>query len=1373
MTSKKKDQAMASKGYIRTRIPGKNLIFSSLIDSGNLSQNDLISSNLAKKLNLEVVPMQQSLGTAGPAQLEVIGQVKNLTIVFENCGQRFGIQPLVVKGLTTNLNLGPDFLANNNGLLDFRPASPTLILGRNKGVKLEGTNLMNLESTDPSFAKILTQYEEFKKEDRSLGKNSVIDMRSTEEHVGMEVPGTIHSINSQRKQITYYKEEGKEVVAQIKTIVEANSLSFVPAKCAGIHADQLEILFTSVEENDTLYSHKLLPLTCLLLSHEHGLFYVPVLNLSSEKKWIKVEQKLGKAYEADKSDEREVHELSHKKMNKLSVEEGLERAKYLIKELRLEEKKLMKENPEIMEKLVTGFLENFDAVSLGATDIGNTDLVTCKLQLKPDAVPIQGKPIPLNPIMEDHLRRQIDDWLTNGVIEPSFSEWSSAIFPVAKKTAPGQPPSFRWVVNYKGINSKLITQSYPIPQIETNLQRLGGARIFSALDSVSAYSSVKMADELSKNLTTFTCVLGTFRYRKMPFGLSVAPSLYQSLVQRALQTIPGSWKYALSYLDDLVVYSSTVEDHLWHLLEVIRLQKQIGNKLNLAKCHLFEEKVNYLGYEISSEGIGMIPEYVSKVINWTLPQTAKELASFLGFCGYYQRSLKTYGKLTAKLQELKTHTGSIADLWTPEMIADFEELKQKFQEKPIRAFPQYHTTEPFLLDCDWSAVNFAAVLSQVQDGQERFIGAVAKKCSEPETKYCSYKGEMGAVILGLRKFEHLLRCKKFIIRTDSNSIVTLKKMKSPKGIFSRWQAFLDSFDYEFKHRPGKQSLNADGLSRMPGLIHEGPDHIDPFDQKEDLVDEVYAVQAVSMPVAINISENRYKTFLEQDNVLKRVIIRVKSGIEPSKEECKKMSDRERAYIKLFPLLIIRDDKLYVKSSSNNSDRISRSSKERLCPPTGMHKEIFTLCHRNLLAGHGGRDATYEAIGSRFYWPYMLSFISYMIANCSPCLAKLRSLDKINHPMETKLLGRFGGMLFIDTVGPLTNQMYEGKEMAHIVTILDGYSRYMAAGPSPSTSTVDMAEVILKKWIYRFGVPERIHTDQGRGFTSDLWNRILNQLGISPTLTPPYTPASNRIERHHKPLLDIMRANSLEKEDQWCEKVEPAIFCHNIRTNQTIGISPFQLLHGFAPKLPVNLIFPELQEKELDDAEKRLFSDYNALYTMVMTNQENYQATLRLNGEKPDLPLKSQVYYWRPTPLTKSQAKKQGIDPKTSPKLMSKYIGPWIITRKISDSLIEIQPTGSWAKSSKKVVCLANKVRKIDPAEDQNFPTNVDLEYNAHEFLEDEVDLNTREDNPSQRAMDRHWQEDNTNDTHEDHLEDAIFHSTEQPELLTESIFHLF
>ena len=149
---------------------------------------------------------------------------------------------------------------------------------------------------------------------------------------------------------------------------------------------------------------------------------------------------------------------------------------------------------------------------------------------------------------------------------------------------------------------------------------------------------------------------------------------------------------------------------------MVQLQKKIGNKLNLEKCHLWRAKVQYLGHEISKDGIGMIPEYVEKILKWTLPRKGKDLMSFLGFCGYYQRSIVKYGRLTAGLQELKTQEGDLK--WTIKLRADFEDLKQCFSEYPVRSFPRYDLKEPFLLDCDFSAINMAAVLSQVQDGTE-------------------------------------------------------------------------------------------------------------------------------------------------------------------------------------------------------------------------------------------------------------------------------------------------------------------------------------------------------------------------------------------------------------------------------------------------------------------------------------------------------------------------------------------------------------------------------------------------------------------------------------------------------------------------------
>ena len=687
----------------------------------------------------------------------------------------------------------------------------------------------------------------------------------------------------------------------------------------------------------------------------------------------------------------------------------------------------------------------------------------------------------------------------------------------------------------------------------------------------------------------------------------------------------------------------------------------------------------------------MVTEYIDKILQWPLPTTGKELQSFLGFCGYYQRSIREYGKLTAGLQELKMQTGPL--IWTPQLRADFKDLKLCFKDKPVRAFPRYDLDDPFLLDCDFSARNMAAVLSQKQEGEERLIGVVAKKCSKAEAAYSSFKGELGAIILGLRKFEHLLRCKKFLIRTDSKSIVTLKKMPDPRGIFIRWLSFLDSFSYDLEHRPGKQSQNADSLSRMPGLKHQGPENQDPYDQLHDLVDEVYAIDR---PSRYEITDNSYREGLAEDDILQQVIDLVKSGETPTKEAFKAMSPRLRSYARLQPLLEVDEkNQLYLHTSPPPWERTSEDHREiRLCPPVSLFSTIFFHCHTGRLAGHCGRDETHRAISARFFWPGMWSYTSIMTANCPECLRKLTQVDKIQHEMYTYPLGRFNQKLYVDLVGPFNAATYQGTTMFHLVTMLDGYTRYLVCQPVPSQTAEVVGKAILESWFFRFGIPENIHSDNGRNFISEVWKECLDQLGVEQSLTPPYTPQSNRVERAHRSLLASIRADIHSAAHLWPQKVAVATFLHNARVNRLTGISPFFMLHGFHPRMPIDHLFPELKG-EKDDSITRIFVGFDAMWKYVTEKRGEYELVLKANRGIPDLEMGDVVYYFLHGSRSQKQMRHEGTRSGTSSKLLPKYVGPYEITRKLTNQLYVITPVGTWCHNSKPVVCLANRIRKLD------------------------------------------------------------------------------
>jgi RNase H-like domain found in reverse transcriptase len=182
--------------------------------------------------------------------------------------------------------------------------------------------------------------------------------------------------------------------------------------------------------------------------------------------------------------------------------------------------------------------------------------------------------------------------------------------------------------------------------------------------------------------------------------------------------------------------------------------------------------------------------------------------------------------------------------WPTEVVEKFEKLKKRFAEAPLRSYPQYHSMEPFLLDTDFSKTNLAAILSQKQNGEEKFIGAGARKCNQAEQNYPSHKGELAAVVMGLRKFEHILRFKPFVLRTNSRCMQFLDSLKEVQGIYARWLNFIQGFDFRVEHCPGKMNQNADRLSRIADLPSGNEDENQIHEEKLDQEENVYDCGAV-------------------------------------------------------------------------------------------------------------------------------------------------------------------------------------------------------------------------------------------------------------------------------------------------------------------------------------------------------------------------------------------------------------------------------------------------------------------------------------------------------------------------------------------------
>ena len=357
--------------------------------------------------------------------------------------------------------------------------------------------------------------------------------------------------------------------------------------------------------------------------------------------------------------------------------------------------------------------------------------------------------------------------------------------------------------------------SYPLPNVQDCLDSLDGAKFFSSMDLCSGYWQVKMSEDAKDKTSFYGAGGGLWRFTVMPFGLCNAPATFERLMERVLGQL--QWQICLCYLDDILIFSKTVEQHLDHLRTVFQRLREAKLKLKPKKCHFFQCQVAFLGHIVSPEGIATDPNKIQKVTDCPPPQDVHEVRSALGLFSYYRRFIPHFSEVAKPL--IKLTEKDRAFTWGEEQQLAFEQLKELLEQAPILSHPRSEGL--FILDTDASNKGIGAVLSQVQDNEEKVIAFGSKTLTKPERNYCITRRELLAVVHFVQQFKHFLLGQRFLIRTDNSAVRYWMRIQSdsydPQGQTARWMVRLAAFDFEIKHRPGKQHANADSMSRMPFL----------------------------------------------------------------------------------------------------------------------------------------------------------------------------------------------------------------------------------------------------------------------------------------------------------------------------------------------------------------------------------------------------------------------------------------------------------------------------------------------------------------------------------------------------------------------------
>ena len=449
---------------------------------------------------------------------------------------------------------------------------------------------------------------------------------------------------------------------------------------------------------------------------------------------------------------------------------------------------------EILEKYQTVFP---DALPKGAPPARS---VEHKIDLVEGAVPKAKPPYRLGQKEQDELEKQIRDLLDQGFIRPSVSPWGAPILFVPKKDG-----RWRMCIDYRALNKDTVKDRFPIPRIDELLDRLGRAKFFTKLDLASGYHQIGVArGDIAK--TAFRTNRGSYEFIVMPFGLTNAPATFQRLINSVFEGEIND--FILVYLDDILIFSETLEDHWRHLDIALRRLREAKLYGRLHKCDFIKEEVEYLGFRISKEGISTDPEKVRAVVEWPTPASVRDVRSFLGLASYYRRFIRNFSLIAKPLTDLTKN--DMKWQWEDEQERSFIQIKVALVTAPVLRIPDF--SKEFVVTTDASLVSAGAILQQDFGEGIQPVAYASRKFIPAECRYSAYERELLAIVWAIGLWRPYLDSGHFIVQSDHSSLRHLPNQASTNRRIWKWISVIQSYDCAIEHIPGKTNP-ADGLSR--------------------------------------------------------------------------------------------------------------------------------------------------------------------------------------------------------------------------------------------------------------------------------------------------------------------------------------------------------------------------------------------------------------------------------------------------------------------------------------------------------------------------------------------------------------------------------
>ena len=758
------------------------------------------------------------------------------------------------------------------------------------------------------------------------------------------------------------------------------------------------------------------------------------------------------------------------------------------------------------------------------------------IDLIPGTEPISIPPYRMSPAELRELKAQLDELLSKGFIRPSISPWGAPVLFVKKKDG-----SLRLCIDYMQLNRVTIRNQYPLPRIDELFDQLQGSRVYSKIDLRSGYHQFRV-QESDVPKTAFRTRYGHYEFLVMPFGLTNAPEALMDLMYRVFQ--PYLDRFVIVFIDDILVYSGSSEEHSEHLRIVLQTLRERQLYAKLRKCQFWLDRVAFLGHVISVEGVSVDPKKIEAVVNLKPPKNVSEVRSFLGLAGYYCKFVEGFSKIASPLTKLTRK--DVKYDWVDACQQSFEELKGRLTSAPVVALP--NGRDGFVVYSDASRQGIGCVLMQ----NDRVIAYASRQLKKHEENYPTHDLELSAIVFALKIWRHYLYGVPCRIFTDHKSLQYIFTHKELNLRQRRWLELIKDYDCTIEYHPGKTIVVSDALSRRPesSLSH----------MRSGYLPLLVYLGALGVILEVEDSGALLATFHVRPLLVDQILVRKSQDPQmiKLKEEIEKGKKEE---------FQIRDDGMMVKG-------------QRMCVPEygELKRDIMEEAHSSAYAMNPTSTKMYKTFKEHYSWNGMKKEIASFI---SRCLTYQQVKAEHQKPVgKIQLLPIHvwkWEKITMDFVTCLPRTQRQHDAIWVIVDRLTKSAHFLPINVEDSLEK--LAKLYVDEIVGLHGVPVSIVSDRDPWFTSRFWPSLQAVIGTHLHFSTTFHPQTDgQSERTIQTLKDMLRDCVMEFKGSWDTHLALMEFAYNNSYQASIEMAPFEALYGRKCRTPV--CWDEVGERRL-------------------------------------------------------------------------------------------------------------------------------------------------------------------------------------------------